>query len=60
MWMHRASSLAISEIGSYVKGVKMDYDAISNAAIYEFGHGLAEGSVNKLKLFKRLCMEREA
>jgi len=41
-----------------VNGLKRDFQAVRNAIIYEYNNGLAEGSVNKLKVIKRIMYGR--
>ena len=50
----------ISEISSYVAGLKNDIAAVRNAITLEFNNGLAEGSVNKLKVIKRIMYGRNS
>ncbi|WP_255405177.1 transposase [Thermoanaerobacterium sp. RBIITD] len=57
-WIDKADSLKIHEIESFVKGLVKDIDAVRNAIIYDFNNGLAEGSVNKLKVIKRIMYRR--
>jgi len=57
-WMETASRFAIDEIDSFVNGISADLDAVKNAIRYEYNNGLAEGSVNKLKLIKRVMYGR--
>lgn len=57
-WINKASKLNISEINSSINGILRDVDAIKNAIIYDYNNGLAEGSVNKLKVIKRIMYGR--
>ena len=57
-WLNRASNLNIGEINSFINGIKRDIDAVKNAIIYDYNNGLAEGSVNKLKVIKRIMYGR--
>lgn len=57
-WMENALRLGIKEITSFVNGVKRDLDAVQNAIALEYNNGLAEASVNKLKLTKRIMYGR--
>lgn len=59
-WMVQAEKLDISEINSYVAGLKNDIAAVRNAITLEFNNGLAEGSVNKLKVIKRIMYGRNS
>ena len=57
-WIESANSLKIREIDSFVNGLSRDISAVKNAIIYEYNNGLAEGSVNKLKVIKRIMYGR--
>ncbi|XER08400.1 ISL3 family transposase ISCsa1 [Sporomusa rhizae] len=57
-WMLQAEKLDISEISSYVSGLNNDISAVKNAIRLKFSNGLAEGSVNKLKVIKRIMYGR--
>lgn len=59
-WLSYASSLNISEINSFINGLKRDIDAVTNAILYEYNNGLAEGKVNKLKVTKRIMYGRNS
>lgn len=59
-WMKKASSLEISEIDTYINGLKSDIEAVKNAIRYRYNNGLAEGSVNKIKLTKRIMYGRNS
>ncbi len=43
----------LSFFNSFIKGLKNDFEAVVNASTYQYNNGIAEGSVNKLKLIKR-------
>ncbi len=57
-WIEKASNLKIRKIDKFVNGLKRDIQAVRNAIIYEYNNGLAEGSVNKLKVIKRIMYGR--
>lgn len=57
-WIGKANNLKIRKIDKFVSGLKRDMQAVRNAIIYEYNNGLAEGSVNKLKVIKRIMYER--
>jgi transposase len=59
-WMNTASSLKIPELDTYLAGLKKDINAVMNAINYEYNNGLAEGSVNKIKLIKRIMYGRNS
>ena len=50
----------ISELQSYVEGISSDLDAVKNAIQYDYNNGLAEGSVTKIKLIKRVMYGRNS
>ena len=54
----KASNLKIRNIDKFVNGLKRDIQAVRNAIIYEYNNGLAEGSVNKLKVIKGIMYGR--
>ncbi len=56
--MRKAKELDISEIDFYISVLKNDIDAVKNSINYN--NGLAEGSVNKLKLVKRVMYGRNS
>ena len=57
-WIENASNLKIRKIDKFVNGLKRDIQAVRNAIIYEYNNGLAESSVNKLKVIKRIMYGR--
>jgi transposase len=57
-WINNAYSLQIREITSFINGLKQDIEAVHNAIKYDYSNGLAEGSVNKLKVIKRIMYGR--
>ena len=57
-WIKEATLLEIDEINSFIGGIKRDIEAVKNAITYDFNNGLAEGSVNKLKVIKRIMYGR--
>lgn len=59
-WFSEAEKLEITEINSYIAGLKKDLKAVKNAIIYRYNNGLAEGSVNKLKVIKRIMYGRNS
>lgn len=50
----------IPEISSFVEGTKKDIIAAQNSITYEYNNGLAEGSVNKVKVIKRIMYGRNS
>lgn len=59
-WMKQAEKLQIDEINSYLAGLRKGLDAVKNSIIYRYSNGLAEGSVNKLKVIKRIMYGRNS
>ena len=59
-WIEAAFSLEIEEINSFIGGITRDLDAVKNAIIYQYNNGLAEGSINKLKVIKRIMYGRNS
>ena len=57
-WIDKVKSLDIKELHSFCKGIERDLDAVKNAIMYSYNNGLAEGSVNKLKVIKRIMYGR--
>lgn len=57
-WIIKANEVNISEINSFIYGIKRDFDAVKNAILYKQNNGLAEGKVNKLKVMKRIMYGR--
>ena len=58
LWMNKASTLGVAELKSFVEGLKSDIDAVCNAIIYDYNNGLAEGTINKIKVIKRIMYGR--
>lgn len=52
-WLSEADCLGIDELTSFANGLRKDLNAVKNAARHDYNNGLAEGSVNKVKLAKR-------
>jgi transposase len=59
-WIKTASQLEVGEIDSFIRGISHDIEAVKNAIRYEYNNGLAEGSVNKLKVIKRIMYGRNS
>lgn len=59
-WINEADLLEIDEINSFIGGISRDIGAVKNAIKYEYSNGLAEGSVNKLELIKRIMYGRNS
>lgn len=59
-WMADAEALDIEQINSFVNGIRRDLSAVKNAVELDYNNGLAEGSVNKLKVIKRIMYGRNS
>ena len=57
-WIEAARGLDISELNSFLTGVGRDLEAIKNAILFPYSNGLAEGTVNKIKVIKRIMYGR--
>ena len=57
-WLEVAKHLAITELDSFSNGLIRDIDAVKNAITYTYSNGLAEGSINKIKVIKRIMYGR--
>ena len=60
VWIESAKALGMEEINSFVNGMSRDLEAIKNAIRFEYNNGLAEGSINKIKLYKRIMYGRNS
>ena len=58
LWVDEATKTQISELLSFIQGLKQDWQGVMNAIRYPFNNGLAEGSVNKIKVIKRIMYGR--
>lgn len=57
-WIQAAGSMNIPELNSFLTGVGRDLEAIRNAIVFPYSNGLAEGTVNKIKVIKRVMYGR--
>lgn len=57
-WIKNTKEYGIQEINSFINGIERDIDAVKNGIKYEYNNGLAEGSVNKIKVIKRIMYGR--
>lgn len=57
-WIDQVRQTKIRELGSFISGIERDYDAVVNAIDLQYSNGLAEGSVNKIKVIKRVMYGR--
>lgn len=59
-WTEETEAIEIDELGSFINGIKRDITAVKNAIRLDYNNGLAEGSVNKLKVIKRIMYGRNS
>lgn len=59
-WIEETQELEIDELNSFINGIKKDIQAVKNAILLDYNNGLAEGSVNKLKVVKRIMYGRNS
>jgi transposase len=52
-WLKRARESHVSELGSFVNGIRRDYAAVHAAFSLPWSNGIVEGHVNRLKFLKR-------
>ena len=52
--------VVIDELSSFTNGIRRDIAAVKNAISFDYNNGLAEGSVNKLKVVKRIMYGRNS
>jgi len=57
-WIESAKTLGSEDINGFLNGISRDIEAVKNAIIYDYNNGLAEGSINKIKLYKRIMYGR--
>lgn len=59
-WTESAQKHDIPELQSFVEEILKDSTAIKNGIIFSYNNGLAEGSVNKIKVIKRIMYGRNS
>jgi transposase len=57
-WLTRAKACHVSELTSFVNGIRRDYAAVHAAFSTEWSNGITEGHVNRLKFLKRQMFGR--
>ena len=57
-WIIETKKLNIQEFNSFINGIERDIEAVKNGMKYDYNNGLAEGSVNKIKVIKRFMYGR--
>lgn len=60
IWIETARKLKIEELDTYLNGLRSDLVAVKNGIEQIYNNGLAEGSVNKIKLTKRIMYGRNS
>ena len=59
-WITSAQKYDIPELQTFLEGLSRDIKAIKNSITYSYNNGLAEGSVNKIKVIKRIMYGRNS
>lgn len=59
-WINVAQKYEIPELQTFINGIKKDLTAVKNGITYSYNNGLAEGSVNKIKVIKRIMYGRNS
>jgi transposase len=57
-WLKRAKACRVTELGSFVNGIRRDYAAVRAAFCLPWSNGATEGHVNRLKFLKRQMFGR--
>jgi len=57
-WMDKAAAIGIPELDTFINGLNQDLDSVMNAISFDFSNGLAEGTINKIKVIKRIMYGR--
>ena len=59
-WINVAQKYDIPELQTFINGIKKDLTAVKNGITYSYNNGLAERSVNKIKVIKRIMYGRNS
>ena len=59
-WIEAALQLGMSEINSCINGIIRDLEAVKNGKTLKYNNGIAERSVKKLKVIKRIMYGRSS
>ena len=51
-------ALGKSQLNTFIRGLKIDIDAVKNAILSKWSNGQVEGQVNRLKSIKRQIYRR--
>jgi transposase len=57
-WLKQAKECHVSELSSFVNGIRRDYAAVRAAFALPWSNGITEGHVNRLKFLKRQMFGR--
>ena len=57
-WLIRAKACQVTELSSFVHGIRRDYAAVRAAFSLTWSNGITEGHVNRLKFLKRQMFGR--
>jgi transposase len=57
-WLKRAKACHVTELTSFVNGIRRDYAAVRAACSLPWSNGPTEGHVNRLKFLKRQMFGR--
>ncbi len=57
-WLKRAKESRVTELSSFVNGIRRDYAAVRAACCLSWSNGTTEGHVNRLKFLKRQMFGR--
>ena len=57
-WLKRAKESRVTELGSFVNGIRRDYAAVHAACSLPWSNGIVEGHINRLKFLKRQMFGR--
>lgn len=60
VWLDKLQQVDMPELQTYVNGVRHDLSAEKNSIDLPYNNGLAEGSVNKIKMIKRIMYGRNS
>lgn len=52
-WVEAAGQTGIKEVNQFIRYLRSDWSAVTNALVYPWSNGLVEGHVNRIKMIKR-------
>ena len=59
-WIEHAKMVNQPELNTFLEGINKDLTAFKNGITEQYNNGLAEGSVNKIKVIKRIMYGRNS